>query len=109
MHATSAQWLFDRPRRDLSHGCIRVERPEDLAEWVLHDEGGWSRDSVIDAMQGCESLAVKLNRPIQLVTMYVTAVTLENGEVHFFEDIYGEDAALDKELARVTPGQSSHR
>jgi murein L,D-transpeptidase YcbB/YkuD len=109
MHATSAQWLFDRPRRDLSHGCIRVERPEDLAEWVLHDEGGWSRDSVIDAMQGCESLAVKLNRPIQLVTMYVTAVTLENGEVHFFEDIYGEDAALEKDLARLSPLHSSRR
>jgi murein L,D-transpeptidase YcbB/YkuD len=109
MHATSAQWLFDRARRDLSHGCIRVERPEDLAEWALRDESGWSRDRIIDAMQGSESIAVKLNRPIQLVTMYATAVTLENGDVHFFEDIYGEDAALEKELARVPPLPSSHR
>jgi murein L,D-transpeptidase YcbB/YkuD len=62
MHATSAQWLFARTRRDLSHGCIRIERPEDLAEWVLHDESGWSRDRIIEAMQGSESIAVKLKR-----------------------------------------------
>jgi murein L,D-transpeptidase YcbB/YkuD len=80
-----------------------------LAAWVLHDKAGWSREQIIDAMQGSESIAVKLNRPIQLVTMYVTAVTLENGEVHFLDDIYGEDAALDKELARVPRLHSSHR
>ena len=101
MHATSAQWLFARARRDLSHGCIRVEHPEDLAEWVLRDDSGWSYDRIIDAMQGSEPVTVRLNNPIQIVTMYVTAVALENGEVHFLEDIYGDDEALEKELARV--------
>jgi murein L,D-transpeptidase YcbB/YkuD len=97
MHATSAQWLFARARRDLSHGCIRVEQPEVLAEWVLKDEPGWSHDRIIEAMHGSEPIAVKLNTPIQIVTMYMTAVALESGEVHFFEDIYGEDEALEKE------------
>ena len=46
MHDTSARWLFDRERRDLSHGCIRVEKPEDLAEWVLREQSGWSRDRI---------------------------------------------------------------
>jgi murein L,D-transpeptidase YcbB/YkuD len=99
MHGTSAQWLFARERRDLSHGCVRLERAEDLAEWVLRQESGWTREHVAKAMQGPESFGVRLRRPIQVVTMYVTAVTLENGEVHFFQDIYGEDAALEKELA----------
>jgi len=99
MHDTSARWLFDRERRDLSHGCIRMEKPEELAEWVLREQPGWSRDRVVEAMQGTESISVKVKRPIQVVLMYATAVVMSNGEVHFFQDIYGEDAALEKELA----------
>ena len=109
MHATSAPWLFDRQRRDLSHGCIRLERAEDLAEWVLRQEPGWTRDRVVEAMQGSEPFAVKLKRPIQVVTMYATAVALENGEVRFFEDIYGEDAALENELAGARRALSDAR
>jgi murein L,D-transpeptidase YcbB/YkuD len=99
MHDTSARWLFDRERRDLSHGCIRVEKPEELADWVLRGQSGWSRDRVIEAMQGTESISVKVKRPIQLVLMYATAVVMSNGEVHFLRDIYGEDQALEKVLA----------
>jgi murein L,D-transpeptidase YcbB/YkuD len=98
MHATSMPGLFARLRRDLSHGCIRVERVVDLAEWVLRDEPEWSRDRVLKAMHGSESIAVTLTRPIQVVTMYVTAVVVENGEVQFFDDIYGEDQALEQKL-----------
>jgi len=113
MHDTSARWLFAPARRDFSHGCIRLERPEDLAEWVLRDQSGWSPDRIFAAIQGTESIAVKVKRPIQLVTMYLTAVVMKDGEVHFFQDIYGEDAALEKELAALphttaiggTPGQ----
>jgi murein L,D-transpeptidase YcbB/YkuD len=99
MHATSMPGLFARPRRDLSHGCIRVERAADLAEWVLRDEPGWSSDRILKAMHGSESITVMLTRPIQVVTMYVTAVVLENSEVQFFDDIYGEDQALEQKLA----------
>lgn len=91
MHATSAPWLFAKPRRDFSHGCIRVEQAEDLAEWALRDEPGWSRDRIDDAMQGPDPVAVKLRHSVQLVTIYVTAMALDNGEVHFFDDIYGFD------------------
>lgn len=99
MHDTSARWLFDRERRDLSHGCIRVEKPEELADWVLRGQSGWSRERVVEAMHGTESITVKVKRPIQLVLMYATAVVTSNGEVHFFRDVYGEDAVLEKQLA----------
>ena len=99
MHDTSARWLFDQARRDLSHGCIRVEKPEELAEWVLREQSGWSRDRIDAAMQGTEPISVKVKRPIQVVIMYATAVVMKNGEVHFFQDIYGEDQVLEKELA----------
>jgi murein L,D-transpeptidase YcbB/YkuD len=99
MHDTSARWLFDRERRDLSHGCIRVDRPEDLAEWVLREQSGWSRDRIDAAIQGTESVSVKVKRPIQVVMMYSTASVMKNGEVHFFQDIYGEDRVLERELS----------
>jgi murein L,D-transpeptidase YcbB/YkuD len=100
MHDTSARWVFTRPRRDLSHGCIRVERPEDLAEWALSKQPGWSRERIEEAIEGTESVHVKVTRPIQLVTMYLTAVVTRDGEVHFLRDIYGEDHLPDRSESR---------
>ena len=84
MHDTSARWLFAPERRDFSHGCVRLEKPEELAEWVLSQQSGWSRDRIVAAMQGTESISVKVKRPIQVVTMYSTASVMKNGEVRFF-------------------------
>jgi len=114
MHDTSARSLFSRPRRDLSHGCIRVEKPEELAEWVLSKQSGWSHDRIVAAMHGTKPVTVKVEHPIQVVTTYFTAVVLENGEVHFYEDLYGEDAILEQELesgpgANVAGGQDTPR
>ena len=99
MHDTSAKWLFAEQRRDLSHGCIRVERPEELAEWILRGQAGWSPDRIDAAIHGTESISVRIRRPIQLLIVYSTATVLPNGEVHFFPDIYGEDRTLENELA----------
>jgi murein L,D-transpeptidase YcbB/YkuD len=109
MHSTSAQWLFSPPRRDFSHGCIRVERAEDLAEWVLASQFGSVRDRVSQFMQGSQTVGIRLTNPIQIVTMYVTAMVLESGEVDFFEDIYGEDAKFEKQLAGAAPHLSLYR
>ena len=98
MHDTSAPWLFTRARRDLSHGCVRVEKPEDLAEWILREQSGWTRERIEAAIKGSESVSVKVKRPIQVVMMYVTTAVAPDGEVHFFRDIYGKDQALEKEL-----------
>jgi len=105
MHDTPAKSLFSKARRDFSHGCIRLERAQNLAEWVLREESGWRQDRVVAAMEGTESISVRLKATIPVTTIYVTAVVTENGEVHFFEDIYGEDiyakdAALERELPK---------
>jgi murein L,D-transpeptidase YcbB/YkuD len=109
MHDTPVRSVFYRWRRDLSHGCIRVEKAEDLAEWTLRDDPDWTRDRIVETMQGSESVEVKLSRRIQVVTIYVTAMVLENGEVRFFEDIYGEDDALEAELTGATPRRMARR
>lgn len=100
MHATPATELFSRTRRDFSHGCIRVEKPVELAEWVLRDKPEWTRERILSAMNGDRTAEAALDRPIPVLIVYATAVVLSGGEVHFFDDIYGQDAQLKQALAK---------
>ncbi len=93
LHGTPAKSLFQQARRDFSHGCIRVEKPEELAQWVLRGLPGWDREQIEDAEHGADSQRVNLDRPIPVLIVYGTAV-VEGGQVYFFDDIYGHDAAL---------------
>lgn len=106
MHGTPAQALFSRSRRDFSHGCVRVEDPVALAEWVLKDRPEWNRDPILAAMAGAQSLHVKLARSIQVILFYTTAVVMpEDGAIHFAEDIYRHDVRLDRALASRRSGE----
>jgi murein L,D-transpeptidase YcbB/YkuD len=98
LHGTPAQELFARSRRDFSHGCIRVEDPAALAAWVLRDNPQWTIDRIQSAMSGDDTLRVDLDKPVPAWILYGTAVVHEDGEVFFFEDIYGHDAALERAL-----------
>jgi murein L,D-transpeptidase YcbB/YkuD len=103
LHGTPATELFEKSRRDFSHGCIRVQDPAGLAVWVLPDKPEWTRDRIVSAMNGDHPVQVNLDRPIPVLIVYGTAVVLENGEAHFFEDIYGYDAELEAVLAKGYP------
>ncbi|MEO8034846.1 MAG: L,D-transpeptidase family protein [Acidobacteriota bacterium] len=102
-HSTPAQDLFGRSRRDFSHGCIRLEDPIALAAWVLRDQPQWTPETIRAAMEKGETRQVNLLKPVPILIIYTTAVALENGEVRFFEDIYGHDAALENALAAGYP------
>jgi len=100
MHGTPAPQLFSRFRRDFSHGCVRLEDPIALAEWVLNDQPEWTRDRILAAMHGNESRLVNLRKPIQVILFYITAVVMpDDGTIRFAEDIYGHDLKLEKALA----------
>jgi L,D-transpeptidase YcbB len=99
LHATPAMELFSNSRRDFSHGCIRVEKPRQLAAWVLRNQPEWTPEHIAEAMNGGKTIAVTLDRPIPVLIVYATAVVLQSGEVRFFEDIYGLDAQLAETLA----------
>jgi murein L,D-transpeptidase YcbB/YkuD len=101
MHGTPAQELFGRSRRDFSHGCVRVENPIALAEWALKERPEWTRDRIVSAMTGTQSIHVPLLRPIQVILFYTTAAVMpDDGTIRFAEDIYRHDAKLDRALAR---------
>lgn len=102
-HGTPATELFSRTRRDFSHGCIRLEDPARFAVWVLRDPDKWSLEKVRRAMDGSPSQRVNLARPLPVVIYYTTAIVRPGRGVEFYEDIYGHDARLERELARGYP------
>jgi murein L,D-transpeptidase YcbB/YkuD len=104
LHDTPAGALFAKSRRDFSHGCIRLEKPDELAAWVLRGSPDWPLERVRTAMQsGPDDVTVRLARPIPVFIVYATALAYENGEVHFYDDIYGHDATLARALEAGYP------
>jgi murein L,D-transpeptidase YcbB/YkuD len=100
LHDTPATQLFGRARRDLSHGCVRVEGPVELAQWVLRDQPGWNRQRIEAAMAGPSSQRVDLARPLTVILFYMTAMLMPSDQsLHFAQDIYGHDARLVQALA----------
>jgi len=103
LHGTPAVSLFARARRDFSHGCIRVEDPVALAQWVLRDDPAWTRERIVEAMNGDASISVRLATPIPVFVVYATVVADDDGTTRFFADLYGQDAKLSKLLAAGYP------
>ena len=94
LHSTPAQALFGEARRDFSHGCVRVSDPVGLAQYVLRDSPEWTRDKITAAMNGAAPLTVTLKNKIRVFIVYGTALATENGNILFFDDIYGHDQRL---------------
>ena len=103
MHGTPAQQLFSRVRRDFSHGCIRLEEPARLAEWVLRDQPEWTRAKIDAAMQGTRPTRVNLKQPLTVILFYDTVHVNSEGVLFFVEDIYGHDRQLDTALKQGYP------
>ena len=104
LHSTPSQSLFSRSRRDFSHGCIRVEKPAELAAWVLRNNPDWTQEKVQQGMlNGKDDVTVNLVKRVPVFIVYGTALAYENDEVHFTDDIYGHDAKLAAALAKGYP------
>jgi murein L,D-transpeptidase YcbB/YkuD len=91
LHDTPADSLFNLPERDFSHGCVRVEKPLELASYLLSDQPQWPRERIEAAMHSGDETAVKLGQKIPVYMIYVTAWGAADGTVHFRKDIYNRD------------------
>lgn len=100
LHDSPARELFRRTVRTFSSGCIRVERPLDLAEFVLDGQPGWDRAAVEAAMAEGETRIVTLAQKLPVHLTYLTAWTGEDGTIQFREDVYERDRTLDAALTR---------
>jgi L,D-transpeptidase YcbB len=94
LHATPARALFERARRDFSHGCIRVGEPVALAEFVLQHRVEWTRATIEAAMTSGVNRVVALDAPIPVIVFYTTAIVTAEGRALFLADVYGHDRKL---------------
>lgn len=102
MHDTPHQELFAREQRAFSSGCIRVERPRELAVLLL-DDPQWDRAALDRAIDTNQTRTVSLKRPVPLLLAYWTVELHDDGTLGFRPDIYRRDAALLAALDRAGP------
>jgi L,D-transpeptidase YcbB len=103
LHDTNATTLFDRIERGLSHGCVRVEEPHKLAQYVLREQQDWTPEAIAAAMTSGQEQHVKLTTPIPVYIVYKTA-WVHDGGVRFLKDLYGYDA---DQAARLFPASET--
>lgn len=93
LHDTPARTLFSQRVRSFSHGCIRVEQPEVLANLLL-DQAGWDRAMIDAAIAADERQVVRLEQPVPVHLTYLTSWVDDAGRLQFRDDIYARDEAL---------------
>ena len=98
LHDTPEDALFARPRRDKSHGCVRVERPFDLARFALAGAPEWTPARIKSAMAAGGERHVPLPEPLPVFVTYLTAWTDPDGVTRFFPDVYEHDEAQQRLL-----------
>ncbi len=94
LHDTPAKNLFSENVRTFSHGCIRIEKPLELAEFLLKADPRWTKEDIVAAIEEGETQEVRLPHPVGVYIVYVTAWVDKDGSAEFRKDIYGRDADL---------------
>jgi murein L,D-transpeptidase YcbB/YkuD len=98
LHDTNAKAAFGRDSRSLSHGCVRVERPEELANLLLSTDPTWTQARMDEVLADTETVRARLAEKIPVMLLYWTVFIDQDGQVNFRDDLYGWDDQLTKLL-----------
>lgn len=104
LHDTPAPGLFRNVTRGFSHGCIRVEKPLELAAILLRGSNGYSLGKIVEFVESGLQKTIPLEEPVPVHILYRTAWVDSGGTVQFRQDIYGRDNPLDVALRERPPG-----
>jgi murein L,D-transpeptidase YcbB/YkuD len=105
LHDTPNRGYFQRSRRNFSHGCIRVEKPVELAEFVLSSDPRWTIERIQSAIGKGTTQTVALPVQIPVYILYFTAWANQDGSVDFYKDVYGLDQVLQNALLQTEAGR----
>ncbi|MDP4547097.1 murein L,D-transpeptidase [Marinobacter sp. MDS2] len=94
LHDTPGQYHFSREQRTISSGCIRVERPFELAERLLTRNSSWTKDTIRQARQEKEPVKAILDRSVPVHLQYWTTWVDKSGHLQIRKDVYGRDRRL---------------
>ena len=101
VHDTSAPGLFANYDRARSHGCLRLEKPVDLAAALLANDPDWPPEKIEQTIAGGKTVRIPLTAPMPVVIAYWTAFTDPDGTVEFRNDVYGRDERLAAALKAI--------
>ncbi|HEX2168582.1 MAG TPA: L,D-transpeptidase family protein [Longimicrobiales bacterium] len=101
LHDTPADHLFSRVRRDFSHGCIRLERPADLARLLVSKASSHSPASIDGMVATGAEKWIPLRKPVPVYLLYFTAWVKEDGTLRFHHDVYGHDEDLESQAVEL--------
>jgi murein L,D-transpeptidase YcbB/YkuD len=99
-HDTPAKSLFEKRQRTFSHGCIRLEKPLELAQHLLRNDPKWTNLKIKVAMNAGSEKWVKLKENVPVFIIYLTAWVDKDGMLNFRDDVYGRDDRIEKHLFR---------
>lgn len=107
LHDTSDRSLFQRNARALSHGCVRVQHAQVLAEHLFDDAAIWMKTDLLAALREGRTVRVPLAEALPVYLLYFTAFADSDGVVHFRPDLYGRDAVVQQALSdrSALPGE----
>ena len=94
LHDTPNDALFNQTERGFSHGCVRVEKPIDLAVYLLRNVPGYNRSKILEVISERKEKYVTLKEKLPVYLVYFTAWADTNGNISFRDDIYGHDKTL---------------
>ncbi len=103
LHDTPQRELFDKTIRTFSSGCIRAEKPLELASYLLKGNSHWNSKLLKIAIDSGKNRSIPLRNPIPIHVLYWTAWVDKSGIVHFRDDIYNRDLPLDQALREKLP------
>jgi murein L,D-transpeptidase YcbB/YkuD len=103
LHDTPSRELFAKVERAFSSGCIRIEKPIELATYLLRDDPRWSEQNILAAGEKGVEQVVHLPTTLPVHLLYWTAWANDDGVVHFRKDLYGRDQVLDQALGNAFP------
>jgi murein L,D-transpeptidase YcbB/YkuD len=91
LHDTPAKVLFEKSSRAFSHGCIRIEKPVELAEYLLRDDPAWTREKILTMIDNGKEVKIQIPSPVNIHILYLTAWVDKDNILQFREDVYGRD------------------
>jgi murein L,D-transpeptidase YcbB/YkuD len=105
MHDTPSKGIFGDDFRFVSSGCVRVQDVRDYVAWLLKDNSGWGRDQIDEVIRSGQRVDVKLEKPVNVYWVYITAWATPDGVVQFRPDVYKRDGSGPGPMASAVPAQ----
>ena len=94
LHDTPSRSLFQRADRAASSGCIRVDRPLELAALLIEGTPGWPRERIEETIASGRTQAISIARPVPIYLLYWTVGVTADGQILFKKDVYDRDRAV---------------